>query len=187
MLWQYVEHLRLMILVHGDAPPSDPDWEVYASELHRIYPQGKLRRVLVFSDGPGPNASQRQRLHHNGVHPLQTAVVTHALLARGIVTALSWFYEIRAFAPTALDAAFSYLTIPQTEWTTIRKTVATLRMQLSEPAAPAQSFELTETIGKLDELVTDRLPRLRERMKRASDVPPRSSMVPRKPLTPRTG
>lgn len=135
MLWEFVGPLQLVVLVHGAKAPGDAEWEAYAAWLHAVYGSGKLRRVLVFADGPGPNARQRQRLHYFGEHTVSTAVVTHTVVARGVVTALSWFYEIRAFSPVKLDAALEYLAIPRFDRIGVRKTIAALRDQLSSASA----------------------------------------------------
>lgn len=166
IVWEHVEHLRLMVLVHNDEAPTDAEWDTYAATLHALYAKQGIERILVFGDGPGPNARQRQKLHYKGATPVQTAVVTHSVIARGIVTALRWFFEIRAFAPAEMDEAFEYLRIPRLQWFTVRKCVGDLRMKVSGASLPTQ-FELTDTIGRLDEIVTDRLPKLRERMTRA--------------------
>lgn len=171
ILWQYVEHLQLMVLVHSEAHPTDAEWDVYCEALRRVYPEGRLRRVLVFCDGPGPTTAQRRKLQDRkqyGDDPPLTAVVTHGIVARSIVSALSWFYEIRSFSPAELDGAFRYLGIADIESYLLRRIVATLRVQLTALVPLPASSEMTDTIGKLDELVTDRLPKLRERLRSAT-------------------
>jgi hypothetical protein len=137
MLWQFVEALQLMILVHGDVAPTDTEWSAYSDLLQREYRRRRVRRVLVFGDGPGPKPSQRKTLHHiieRGDHPLHTAVLAQGVVARGIVTALNLFYEIRAFPPTEMADAFEYLGIPEIDWYMVKRIVATFRDQLSTPA-----------------------------------------------------
>jgi hypothetical protein len=160
-----------MICVQGEGTMNSSEWEQYTDELHALYRDRRVRRILVFSDGEGPDARQRKRLHNKGLYahddPVETAVITHSMVVRGIVTAISWFTDIRAFAPQEIDEAFRYLTIPTTEWEATRASVAKLRLQLSAAAPSFAAPDLTQTIGRLDDLLTDRLPKLRERIERA--------------------
>lgn len=169
MLYEFVEPLQLMILVHGEKAPSREEWDPYAAMCHEKFYKNEMSRVFVFGEGPGPSAAQREKLRHQPRKewPLQTAVITHSLVARGIVTALSWFYEIRGFAPSAIDDAFAYLAIPRERWLWVRTNVAQKRMRLSGTYALDESVELTDAIGTLDEIVTERLPKLRARVQRA--------------------
>ena len=132
ILWRYLEDLPLMVLVHNDMPPADDEWDVYAAKLHELQPIGRLQRVLVLGEGStGPNSRQRQKMHYEKEPPVKVAVVTPSFVGRGVATALSWFFAIRAFAPTNIDDAFEYLAIPRRDWPAVRHVVATLRLQLS--------------------------------------------------------
>lgn len=160
-----------MVLVHSEAAPDPAEWDVYAARLHELHGADRVTRVLVFGEGPGPTASQRQKLHYKNGKPVKVAVLTHSLLSRGIVTALSWFFEIKAFAPTEFDTSLDFLGIPRMAWVDVRKCVVGLRIRLCGIPGTTASFNLTDTIGRLDDLVTDRLPKLRERMRRRRDEP----------------
>jgi hypothetical protein len=97
-------------------PPTDTDWAEYIKWCKET-PTGKSgkQKVLVFERGPGPNAAQRRMLHEllEDVD-VRVAVVTASPIARGVMTALSWFAKkqvYRAFAPTDLSKAFEYLSL----------------------------------------------------------------------------
>jgi hypothetical protein len=170
MLFEYVEPLRLMILVHGERAPTDAEWDPYVAMLRAKWALDRpLRRVFVYGDGPGPNASQRQKLRYEprDDRPISTAVITHSLVARGIVTALSWFFEIRAFSPGSIDDSFEYLEVPRSEWLMVRTAIATMRMRLTGTRSIDEKVELSDSIATLDELITERLPKLRARVQRA--------------------
>ena len=75
-----------------------------------------VRSVLVIADGPeaaGPDAGQRAKMARAGMLRVPTAVVTESVLARRIMTAVSWIggAPIRAFAPEHLHRAFEFLKI----------------------------------------------------------------------------
>jgi hypothetical protein len=75
-----------------------------------------VRAVLVFADGPdaaGPDAGQRAKMARAGMLRVPTAVVTESVLARRIMTAVSWIggAPIRAYAPEQVFRAFDFLRI----------------------------------------------------------------------------
>lgn len=174
MLYEFVEPLRLMIMVHGEKAPAPDEWDPYAAALHHWYGKNAINRVFVFADGPGPSAMQREKIRYQARAecPVHTAVITHSLVARGIVTALSWFFEIRPFPPGAIDQAFEYLSLPRSQWLALRTNIAQKRVRLTGTGVIDESFELSETIGALDDLVTERLPKLRARVQRARGPSP---------------
>lgn len=71
-------------------------------------------RILIYSKGGAPSAAQRKDMNEvvKG-HEIPVAVLTSSKVARGAVTALSWFNSnMKAFAPEAERDAFHYLQIP---------------------------------------------------------------------------
>jgi hypothetical protein len=154
------------VLIHGSAAPSDADWRTYLAAL--LEHRDTLQAVLVVSDGAGPNAAQRSKI--NGLvgsidREIPTAVVTHSGIARSIVTVMHWFNRgIQAFGPDQLSMAFDYLGIAADRRETIKRAIVTMRVSLAvSPEDASGAMDLVDTIAKLDELVTHRLPVLRSR------------------------
>lgn len=132
-----------MVLVHGLEPPDDAAWDAYVESLATT----DKRRVLVVSDGPGPNAAQRQRMVERlGDHETPTAVVSGSLTVRGIVTALSWFgANIRGFSSSELDGALDYLQVPESERPAVLRAALGLRAELAGGSvAEVDSLSLDE-------------------------------------------
>ena len=90
---------RTLVVVHGARHPTDADWMIYLEALRQNV--ATLEAQLIVTDGGSPTTAQRRaslELAGDQWERLPpTAVVTSSVLARGAVTALSWFMKI-AFA-----------------------------------------------------------------------------------------
>lgn len=121
----------LVLLVHSlDAPHAD-DWSEYIAAL-RGYVKDPACAILVLAgSGPGPSPLQRQMLADFMPKRVRTVVVTDSVLARGIVTLLSWFHEnIRAHSPAAIEQSFEYVGVPGVERPLVLRVLAAMRAQL---------------------------------------------------------
>jgi hypothetical protein len=99
------------LTVHSAQPPSDSEWGEWMVGCRAI--KASELRVLVFTDGGGPNTLQRATFteYHRSEQP-RIAVISTALHVRGIVTALSWFNkQIRLFSPAEARTALDFLGI----------------------------------------------------------------------------
>lgn len=129
---------RYLILVHSKDSPDDAEWREYVQSAGQW--KKELKGLLVISEGGGPNTMQRAELdtaldvEHN---PTKTAVVTVSRIARGIVTAISWFSPgIKAFSTNQLPAALDHLEVPKLEHEGFQKEIRSLRQKLGLPDAP---------------------------------------------------
>jgi hypothetical protein len=108
---------RLLILVHTKDAPENDEWKEYVESARKW--RQEIQGFLVVSDGGGPNTMQRAELDEAidiEHHPGKTAVVTISRIARGIVTAISWFSPgIKAFGTNQLHQAIEYLGTPPPE------------------------------------------------------------------------
>ncbi|MBL9106518.1 MAG: hypothetical protein JNL82_36680 [Myxococcales bacterium] len=126
---------QVVILVHSKDAPADDEWEEYIRDVRTWAPT--IRAVLVISEGGGPNSLQREQMEHaldRERFKGKTAVVTLSRVARGIVTALSWFNpNIKAFSTIQIPAALEYLEVPKPDHDAIQKEIRALRVKLSLP------------------------------------------------------
>jgi hypothetical protein len=106
----------LMLVVHGDKPPSDAQWNAFVDCMHaRAVETKRVPHTLVLSTGGSPNARQRaiskERVSDLGDATERIAVLTSSAIVRGAVTALAWIVRnnFRAFAPSEMRAALLYL------------------------------------------------------------------------------
>ena len=99
----------LFLVIHRARPPRDAEWAQYLASWKPL--DMARMRTLVFTDGGGPNSSQRRAANAAlGGKPSLTAVVSSSPLVRGIVKSLSWFNpKIEAFQPEEAERAFRYL------------------------------------------------------------------------------
>jgi hypothetical protein len=148
---------QLLLLAHGSVPPAQDEWDQYVAALAQAHKSG-LTGLLVLTDGPGPNSSQRKQVSS---FDLRSAVLTPAAVARGIVTALSWFgANIRAFTPEQIDEALEYLQVPRVEQLQVLRVLAGLRVELA--GKPAKSVERLGS-SELHALVSSSLEALAKR------------------------
>jgi hypothetical protein len=110
---------RLVISIHTVDNPTNEEW----GEMVRLAKQWSDKaRGLSFTDGGAPSSTQRRQTNDAlGGRTVRTAVVTPSAVARGVVTAMSWFNsELKAFAPGDLKAALRYLDVTDSEHELIR-------------------------------------------------------------------
>jgi hypothetical protein len=108
----------VLVSVWNRSQPTEEEWAIYLPEVRRAIADCRTNndylRFLVFTDGGAPSASQRAKTLEGGlVKGTRTAVVTANRIARGIVTAFSWFdISMKAFAPQEIVKAFEFLKVP---------------------------------------------------------------------------
>ena len=105
------------ILVLGKVPPSDADFNPYITFVRGAIRPDMKPRVLVQSHGGALSPKQRQALNELTAPFAQVAriaVLTDSAVARGVVTAMSWFAKevYQAFSLSDLNAALDFLQIP---------------------------------------------------------------------------
>lgn len=134
LAYKYWER-KLVILVHSKDAPSDDEWKVYCDDVRKWCQQ--IRGILVVSVGGGPNGVQRGELETAlgiDTYKAKTAVVTLSRVARGIVTAISWFNpSIKAFSTIQIPAAMDYLDVPKKDHDAVTREINLLREALQIP------------------------------------------------------
>lgn len=93
--------------------PSNEDFDIYLQFLKQHLKPGAKARALVYERFEGISATQRKLLRDVIVPDSPVAVLTTSTIARGIVTALSWFNkQFKAFSPEDRLAAFRHVGLP---------------------------------------------------------------------------
>jgi len=131
----YTIHKRLFLVMNTKDNPGDEEWGEYVD--FAIKNQAHISSTMIITEGGGPNTMQRgmmnDRLEAKGLKQ-KVAVVTLSRLARGIVTALSWFNpNVRAFSTSQIPAALAYLEIPATDHEGVMQEIRRLRLKLKLP------------------------------------------------------
>lgn len=111
---------NVIVLAHMNLPPSDDEWRDYIENvlaIGRVFGNDLRRcRHLVFTDGGGPDARQREAVSRvadqMNAKEMPIAVVSSSAFVRVIVTLGRAFnMNIRAWAPGEIRAAFAALGI----------------------------------------------------------------------------
>lgn len=133
MMYTVIKSVAVML--HTKDSPSEGEWDETISRIDRDF--GRYSCALIITEGGGPSTMQRgqmtdvfERKSFKG----KVAVVTVNRIARGIVTALSWFNpNVKAFSTVQVDAALAYLEVPATDQDMVRGEIRRLRVQLGLP------------------------------------------------------
>lgn len=103
---------RWLLGVYGEHDPT-PEDGVECLRILRGLDLARIR-ILIYSKGGVPTPTQRKEMNElvKGLD-IPVAVLSGSRIARGVVTALSWFnHNMKPFAPDDELDAFEYLEIP---------------------------------------------------------------------------
>jgi hypothetical protein len=126
---------RYCIIVHSKEAPSEEEWKQLV-DVQMSAPNDGAIRLLVWSDGGAPNASQRAALtvRAAGLRMI-AAVLTPSIIARAAATAIRLLQpDVRILSPNALDKAFEFLDVPQRERAQLTSSLHDVRNQLKAVA-----------------------------------------------------
>lgn len=125
----------LLILVHGTENPRDVEWDVYLRFVQETQRgPAPLSGLLVCTWGGAPNAVQRRAvLAAAEPRPSATCVCTDSVIARGVVTAMSWLNRqpMYAFRLDEVDLALDTLKVPREQRCEALAVLARLQAQLA--------------------------------------------------------
>jgi hypothetical protein len=129
----------VFVIVHGPQPPTDAEYRATVQGYGKHL--GRFRSILIHSDGGAPNPAQRKQTTEfwESKHLPNTAIMTSSSIARGVITALNWFFpqKLKAVKDGDFPAAFEHLDVPLAERAQVEQTVARLRNELATLSAVA--------------------------------------------------
>lgn len=107
----------MIVLRENNQTPTDDDWDAFLRVLAANRENFPSLKILVVTDGGGPNAAQRKRLQAAlGGRPVRVAVVTDATIVSFIVSSIALLnHEIRSFSRNQLSAAYAHLNLSPSE------------------------------------------------------------------------
>jgi hypothetical protein len=126
MAWLWVE--GFLIEAFGASAIDDNEWGQLVAEIAQRH--ASVRGVLAVTGGAAPNATQRAELTaalQGAAFP--AAIVSDSAAARVALTAINLFLanQARPFPPNQLDAAFTYLKVPEALWPQLRLEIPRLQ------------------------------------------------------------
>jgi hypothetical protein len=112
--------LTVLIAVHGRSLPADAEWQLYFDEAARLFGPGadaSRARILAITDGGAPSSRQREQLRaFLREREIWWTVITTSRFARGVTTALGWFFpRFKIYAPQDFARAAEFLGVPAAE------------------------------------------------------------------------
>ena len=119
---------QLVVLRENDATPLDSEWDAFLKILADNWDKFDLLKILVVTDGGGPNAAQRKRLETvlNG-KPIRVAVVTDSAKSRFIASMISLINrQHMGFAMKEVVQAYNHLRMTQAERAAAERALAEL-------------------------------------------------------------
>jgi hypothetical protein len=123
----------LLLLRQSNTSPTDAEWNSTLTLLAEIRAEGLTAKVLVVTDGAGPDAKQRARLETLlAGKPVRTAVVSDSLKLRFISAGVALFNPgHRAFARAELQEAYAYLGLTPNERRDAEKALVDMHPKVS--------------------------------------------------------
>jgi hypothetical protein len=119
--------------VHTSEAPNDDDWAAWIAATRRALERTGSVRVLVYSLGGGTTSKQRSEVNELFKdRPQRVAVMLNSRLARGAVTALSWFNpQIKAFDLEQFEDACVHLSIEGSHRLLVQRAITEMKAKLS--------------------------------------------------------
>jgi hypothetical protein len=107
----------LVVMRENIETPHDHEWDAFLALLNQNRDNFAKFRLLVVTDGGGPNAAQRKRLDGVlGGRSVRVAVVTESAKSRFIASAISLINrDHRGFSPAEIEAAYTHLALTPAE------------------------------------------------------------------------
>jgi hypothetical protein len=120
----------ILVLRENAYTPRDQDWDEFLRVLAEHRPNFANLKILVRTEGGGPNAAQRRRLQTalDG-RTVRVAVVTNDVPVRFIVSSIALLNRaIRSFANDEIEAAYEHLSLSPAEQRLAEKGLAELSL-----------------------------------------------------------
>jgi stage II sporulation SpoAA-like protein len=137
VLFETFDDFVLLVRAPGSIP--DQAWDGFLSACSSAMERNEGSvRVLVISEGGGPNAAQRMRAFDRGWRQNRSlvAVVTDDAMTRGISTVFAWFgMNIKAFSSRRSADAFDFLRCNAAEIATLKAAIWRLQSKLGLASA----------------------------------------------------
>lgn len=131
----YARWERHILVAFGSQTASADEWSGYVKFIRPLTTDHRQRGLIV-SQGATLEFSQREELTRllgpHRSHDRRIALVSASTFVRGFVKALSMLDPTyRGFAPAELDAALTYVEVPQVSRGEVRDILARLQVEVS--------------------------------------------------------
>jgi hypothetical protein len=128
--WEWVDDF--LVEAAGREAPDPAEWGQLVDDIARR--KDRVRGVLVATGGGAPDATQRAELT-TALHGVKVpaAILSESATARLVITALNFFLhdQARPFSRAQVDAALSYLGVPDAARARVKAAVETLETRVA--------------------------------------------------------
>jgi hypothetical protein len=128
----------IILAVHNEEPPTNEEWTPYVDFANTREGQRVVLSV-VYSDGGGPNAKQRQlMLKARQAERVPSVIISSSIVARGIITALTWLGKsnVTACAPDDLTRLNALTALDRPRLHALLVRIARLKLALLNETLP---------------------------------------------------
>jgi hypothetical protein len=139
LLWKVVG--SVMVVRENKETPSDMEWDAFIAATTEYRKRVDMLRVLIITDGGGPNGNQRSKIKDAiGDKQFKSAVVSDAIKIRFIASAIMLISKNHAsFTTREASGAYTHLALTADERRKVDECVVQLDAELKRGAAPTSS------------------------------------------------
>ena len=137
MMWRIVG--RVLVLRETREAPTDAEWEAFLAALKGYRKQVDELRLVIVTDGGGPNSTQRLGLKDAlaGGKTFRSAVISDSIKIRFMASALMLIVRNHAsFTSKEVERAYDHLSLTPEERRTVDETLSELERELGQSSAP---------------------------------------------------
>ena len=122
----------MIVLRENKDTPRDEDWDAFLACLVENRARFSQLKILVMTEGGGPNVEQRKRLEVAlDRRPVRVAVVTDSIKVRFIVSSIALLNrQISTFSLKEIERAYTHLGMTQAEQSLARAVIRELDQQV---------------------------------------------------------
>lgn len=131
----------MLIVLQNELPPTNAEWKHFLNALLESRPEYDHLKILIITDGGGPNAVQRKQLEQTlGGRFVRVAVVSDSIKVRFVASMIALFHkDHRSFMKSEFLRACKHLGMTTREVQTTRQAIEIMTAQMSAPdRIPAQ-------------------------------------------------
>jgi hypothetical protein len=141
MTWRVVG--TVLVITETVDTPSDAEWNAFIRDTIQYRRQVDEMRVLINTDGGGPNAAQRSLIKGAiGGKQFRSAVVSDAIKLRFIAAAIMLISKHhKSFTTREWQRAYEHLSLSVEERRGVEAAVSQMRVALSKSAPPEMAAQ----------------------------------------------
>jgi hypothetical protein len=125
----------MLLVLQNELAPSNVEWRKFLNALLEARSEFEHLKILIVTDGGGPNAVQRKQLEETlGGRSVRVAVVSDSIKVRFVASMIALFHkEHRSFLKSEFLRACRHLGMTTGEVEMSRQAIEAMTAQMSAP------------------------------------------------------